>query len=1044
MIHVDETDPLGDIPPAFPYREVEIKRGIDPKQIYELSSELGRGKFGVVYKCKEKSTGVRLAAKFIQIVKKGDRRNIEREVHMMNVLHHAKIAQLYAAYEYDRTFCVMMELVEGGELFDRVLDEKFILTEKACAIFMRQICDAVAYIHGNNIIHLDMKPENILCLTESGNRIKIIDFGLAREYDPDNKLQVLFGTPEFVAPEVVNFEAISFATDMWSVGVIAYVLVSGLSPFAGEDDIQTMGNITIGRYDFLDEAFDNVSEEAIDFINRCLVKEQKERLTAEDALKHKWIKRKPQFYPTNRRPSLTNFKPILLESNNNSSNVTNAEIAKDNLKELVGKWDETPNNRYAFEQDTENIIAPSGETVQLRRPTLPELAGLANGSSNTSGSRRGSIARAIDTNEDQENNAENEAPNAGSVLHHSNHYHCDDQKQQHPYEPPIVLELTQQRDAESNEPETIRSAVLDSGFTLPTNTSSSQLTAATPASTICATNNERFDSCQRSSTTRCDVETVRESNAGSSSSSSSSSVCSSDSNTSISDYSSLAREKNSSPATNQQKACATDGDREPASTIIVSVVQQQSDPPTTPSSTDTHTDTNQSHGRPNRTSVSSDFLCLSADSDSMASSCDTTASVCTEPGPSPTPPPADSQHPHNHLQHPSASPAHQSDALAASTVSGSVAETHRDKVRDDLRKLSDLLKLSLTNVKALDGVDTPTEGTTMVTTPTSPGPALEQLDSELENLKSKVNTIRTSRAQNKLNELAQRPDFLANDPFKLPTFRFLPKSISLCNEDSVFKENYTKFCDRNATSRDTREQSQETIVSEKPNTTGTVGRKKSSTTSSTTKKKVRNPEDAASTTTTTTTTTTFASTASGRIASTTTVRKTIVKQQKVVMDEAVSTTTGSTTESRRSIAPTKSLDMPSDAKLTHSASIKRTKFRVNQLSSRDVPVAINSVARRYLERSGVQDDLLSTGTARVSHTATQPGLTTLDDTVTANNLRNNAIRLRSSVSVDWDAMDAVENRSMKTINTFLKRHAVASSAVKQIQAQLEATITTHK
>lgn len=151
----------------------------------------------------------------------------------------------------------------------------------------------------------------------------------------------------------------------------------------------------------------------------------RERLTAEDALKHKWIKRKPQYHPTNRRPSLTNsFKPILLESNNNSSNVTvgdkhdssrirnplvplhthkwneslslcslqNTEIAKDNLKELVGKWDETPNNRYAFEQDTENIIAPSGETVQLRRPTLPELAGLANGS-NTSGSRRGSIAR---------------------------------------------------------------------------------------------------------------------------------------------------------------------------------------------------------------------------------------------------------------------------------------------------------------------------------------------------------------------------------------------------------------------------------------------------------------------------------------------------------------------------------------------------------------------------------------------------------------------------------------------------------------------------
>ncbi|XP_035898775.1 serine/threonine-protein kinase MARK2 isoform X2 [Anopheles stephensi] len=1025
MIHVDETDPLGDIPPAFPYREVEIKRGIDPKQIYELSSELGRGKFGVVYKCKEKSTGVRLAAKFIQIVKKGDRRNIEREVHMMNVLHHSKIAQLYAAYEFDRTFCVMMELVEGGELFDRVLDEKFVLTEKACAIFMRQICDAVAYIHGNNIIHLDMKPENILCLTESGNRIKIIDFGLAREYDPDNKLQVLFGTPEFVAPEVVNFEAISFATDMWSVGVIAYVLVSGLSPFAGEDDIQTMGNITIGRYDFLDEAFDSVSEEAIDFINRCLVKEQKERLTAEDALKHKWIKRKPQYHPTNRRPSLTNFKPILLESNNNSSNVTNAEIAKDNLKELVGKWDETPNNRYAFEQDTENIIAPSGETVQLRRPTLPELAGLANGS-NTSGSRRGSIARAADANEDEEIHADSEAPK-GDVLSYIVHHHFDDdpKQQQHHHhdqsELPIVLELTTQQNKPSvKEPEGMRTTTAttlgNGNFPLCTNTPP---TVAVPTS--CATNNERSGSSQRSLTASgaC-YDSATERTAGSSS------ICSSDSNGSISSCSSLAKEEHIAPATNRtQKACAADGGPEPASETIVIVVQH---PHTTTRPTPhTHTDTNQSDGRPNRASRSSDFLsCLSADSDSMASSCDTTASVCTEPATSPTSPPpppltADSQHPpHNHQ-----------------------TETRLDKVRDDLRKLSDLLKLSLTNVKALDGR---AEGTTAAedapTTVSPTSPALE-LDSELESLKSKVNTIRTSRAQNKLNELAQRPDFLANETFKLPTFRFLPKSISLCNEDSVFKENYTKFCDRNAGSRLSREQSQETTVTEQVDTSGSVVRKKSTTTT-TKKKKDVDSAASATATTTTTTTTTFASTGSGRIASTTTVRKTIVKQQKIVLDDTGSVTTPVTTvtsESRRSVAPTKSFDVPApDTKLTHSASIKRTKFRVNQLSSRDVPVAINSVARRYLERSGIQDDLTAVAVGRVPPPASTVQ-TTLDDTVTANNMRNNAIRLRSSVSVDWDA---VENRSMKTINTILKRHAVASSAVKQIQAQLEASITTHK
>lgn len=114
--------------------------------------------------------------------------------------------------------------INGGELFERVIDDEFTLTEKACTIFVKQICEGVAFIHSQNILHLDLKPENILCLTKTGNRIKIIDFGLARYYDPNKKLQVLFGTPEFAAPEVVNFDVIGYYTDMWSVGVICYVL----------------------------------------------------------------------------------------------------------------------------------------------------------------------------------------------------------------------------------------------------------------------------------------------------------------------------------------------------------------------------------------------------------------------------------------------------------------------------------------------------------------------------------------------------------------------------------------------------------------------------------------------------------------------------------------------------------------------------------------------------------------------------------------------------------------------------------------------------
>lgn len=114
--------------------------------------------------------------------------------------------------------------IRGGELFERVIKEDYFLSEKACSIFARQICEGVEFLHARNIIHLDLKPENVLCVTRCGNRIKIIDFGMARRYDPSKALQVLFGTAEFVAPEVVNFDRIGLFTDMWSVGVICYVL----------------------------------------------------------------------------------------------------------------------------------------------------------------------------------------------------------------------------------------------------------------------------------------------------------------------------------------------------------------------------------------------------------------------------------------------------------------------------------------------------------------------------------------------------------------------------------------------------------------------------------------------------------------------------------------------------------------------------------------------------------------------------------------------------------------------------------------------------
>ena len=116
----------------------------------------------------------------------------------------------------------------AGELFERVIRDDFVLTERDCVHFVRQICTGVGYMHSQGILHLDLKPENVLCVADNSNQIKIIDFGLARFYKPGESCRVQFGTPEFIAPEVINYDEISYATDLWSIGVICYILYVAL------------------------------------------------------------------------------------------------------------------------------------------------------------------------------------------------------------------------------------------------------------------------------------------------------------------------------------------------------------------------------------------------------------------------------------------------------------------------------------------------------------------------------------------------------------------------------------------------------------------------------------------------------------------------------------------------------------------------------------------------------------------------------------------------------------------------------------------------
>ncbi|XP_023233613.1 myosin light chain kinase, smooth muscle-like [Centruroides sculpturatus] len=221
----------------------------------------------------------------------------------MNMLHHPKLIRLHDAFEDEDEMVLIYEFMSGGELFERITAEDYKMSEAEVINYMRQLCEGVKHMHEKNIIHLDIKPENIMCQTKTGNNIKLIDFGLATKLDPNEVVRISTGTAEFAAPEIVDREPVGFYTDMWAIGVLAYVLLSGLSPFAGENDIETLKNVRACDWDFDDEAFANVSDSAKDFIRRLLTRNKEKRLTAHECLAHPWLMGDISAAPTTSIPS---------------------------------------------------------------------------------------------------------------------------------------------------------------------------------------------------------------------------------------------------------------------------------------------------------------------------------------------------------------------------------------------------------------------------------------------------------------------------------------------------------------------------------------------------------------------------------------------------------------------------------------------------------------------------------------------------------------------------------------------------------------------
>ncbi|XP_073435479.1 death-associated protein kinase 2 isoform X1 [Dendrobates tinctorius] len=266
------------------------------EDLYTIADELGSGQFAIVKRCKEKKTGIDYAAKFIKkrqsrASRRGvTREEIEREVDILRDIQHHNIITLHDVYENKTDVVLILELVSGGELFD-FLAQKESLSEEEATRFIKQILEGVNYLHTRKIAHFDLKPENIMLLdkTIAVPHIKLIDFGLAHKIEEGVEFKNIFGTPEFVAPEIVNYEPLGLAVDMWSIGVITYILLSGASPFLGENKQETLSNITAVNYEFDEEFFSHTSDLAKGFIRKLLVKDTRKRLTIQEALSHPWI-----------------------------------------------------------------------------------------------------------------------------------------------------------------------------------------------------------------------------------------------------------------------------------------------------------------------------------------------------------------------------------------------------------------------------------------------------------------------------------------------------------------------------------------------------------------------------------------------------------------------------------------------------------------------------------------------------------------------------------------------------------------------------------
>jgi len=256
---------------------------------YTIHEELGRGAFSVVKLAVENSTGKKYAVKIIQKSKVEQNVRLATEMEILKQVQHPNIISLKEIVDTKTCLYIITELVTGGELFDKIV-ELGQYSEKDASVLVYKMVSAIQYLHSINIVHRDLKPENLLLKdAQSVSEVKLADFGLSKIVGTKVMMQTACGTPGYVAPEVLTAQGYDKEVDMWSIGVITYILLCGFPPFYNENLPELFEQILKAAYEFPEEYWKDISEDGKDFIRKLLVVDPSKRMTGERALLHPWL-----------------------------------------------------------------------------------------------------------------------------------------------------------------------------------------------------------------------------------------------------------------------------------------------------------------------------------------------------------------------------------------------------------------------------------------------------------------------------------------------------------------------------------------------------------------------------------------------------------------------------------------------------------------------------------------------------------------------------------------------------------------------------------